>query len=201
MLNRWSLRGTVTWGASLGLAVAFAGLPLQALANAGPGGLLSVNASGSLSADDPRIELTPPPPLPPAPNVHEILVKAAAHQGVDPNLLLAVSFWESGWRVDAVSNEGAIGLLQVMPKTAATAGPILLGRAVNLNDAADNSEIGAALLRDLLNKYDTRTALAAYYQGEPALLSGRYAWDTWRYADGILNLRNQIAAGQGPTAG
>ena len=201
MLNRWSLRGTVTWGASLGLAVAFAGLPLQALANAGPGDLLSVNASGSLSADDPRIELTPPPPLPPAPNVHEILVKAAADQGVDPNLLLAVSFWESSWRVDAVSSEGAIGLLQVMPKTAAIAGPILLGRAVNLNDAADNSEMGAALLRDLLNKYDTRTALAAYYQGEPALLSGRYAWDTWRYADGILNLRDQIAAGQGPAPG
>jgi soluble lytic murein transglycosylase-like protein len=161
---------------------------------------MSVNATGSLSADDPRIQLTPPPPPPPPPSVHDILVKAATDQGVDPNLLLAVSFWESSWRVDAVSSEGAIGLLQVMPKTAATAGPAFLGRAVNLNDPADNAEIGAALLKDLLNKYDTRTALAAYYQGEPALLTGNYAWDTWHYADGILTLRNQIAAGQGPPA-
>jgi soluble lytic murein transglycosylase-like protein len=201
VLNRRSLSGTVAWGASLGLAVAFACLPLQGLAAGGAQDLLNVNASGSLSADDPRIELTPPPPPPPPPNVHDILVKAAADQGVDPDLLLAVSFWESSWRVDAVSSEGAIGLLQVMPKTAATAGPAFLGRTINLNDPTDNAEMGAALLKDLLRKYDTRTALAAYYQGEPALLSGSYAWDTWRYADGILNLRNQIAAGKGPATG
>ena len=78
------------------------------------------------------------------------------------------------------------------------AGPRFLGRAVNLQDPNDNAELGAALLKDLLNKYDVRTALAAYYQGEPALLSGRYASDTWRYADGIISLAAQIASGSGP---
>lgn len=134
------------------------------------------------------------------PGVMKVLTDAAQHQGLDPNLLLAVSFWESGWHQDRVSSEGAVGLLQVMPKTAATAGPSLLGRLVNINDPADNAEVGAALLRDLLNKYDRRTALAAYYQGEPALLSGTYAPDTWHYADSILALRNDIAAGTGPAA-
>ena len=51
-----------------------------------------------------------------------------------------------------------------------------------------------------MDKYDTRGALAAYYQGEPALENGTYAADTWRYADGIIVLAAQIAAGQGPTS-
>ena len=202
VLNHWSLRGPVVWGASLALAAALSTLPTPALAVHGlTRGLLALNVSGNLSPDDPRIPLTPPPPPPPVvkpASMHDILVKAAQDQGIDPNLLLAVSYWESSWNQSAVSSEGAIGLLQVMPKTAATAGPALLGRTVNLEDPSDNAALGAALLKDLLNKYDRRTALAAYYQGEPALLSGRYASDTWRYADGILSLAAQIAAGQGP---
>jgi soluble lytic murein transglycosylase-like protein len=202
VLKRRLLRGSVNWGAPLAVMVVLAGLPVPALAAGGRTvDLLNLNATGALSADDPRIALTPPPPAPPKPTIHQILVRAAADQGVDPNLLLAVSFWESSWRVDAVSGEGAVGLLQVMPKTAAVAGPRFLGRQVNLQDPHDNAEMGAALLKDLLSKYDIRTALAAYYQGEPAILSGSYAPDTWHYADGIINLRNRIAAGQGPSEG
>jgi soluble lytic murein transglycosylase-like protein len=201
VLNHWSRRGTFGLGASLFLAAAFASLPLPALA-AHSAGLQRANAAETFSADDPRIELTPPPPPPPVvkpTTVHDILLQAAHDQGIDPNLLFAVSYWESSWRVDAVSSEGAIGLLQVMPNTAAVAGPRFLGHAVNLQDPIDNAEMGAALLKDLLSKYDARTALAAYYQGEPALLSGNYAGDTWHYADGILSLAAQIAAGQGPS--
>jgi soluble lytic murein transglycosylase-like protein len=199
VLSQRPLHAAGRWGASLLFALALASLSAPAAASTGRMDLVNLNASGSLSADDPRIALTPPPPAPPKPvTVHDILVKAAADQGVDANLFLALSFWESSWRIDAVSSEGAIGLLQVMPNTAAVAGPRLLGRAVNLNDPNDNAAMGAALLKDLLNKYDTRTALAAYYQGEPALLSGRYAADTWHYADGVLALRAKIAAGQGP---
>ena len=160
---------------------------------------LRAHPQGEMGPD--RIEDTPAPPSS-APaagsSVHEILTAAAVKEGVDPNLLLAVSYWESSWKQESVSSEGAVGLLQVMPKTAATAGPNLLGRAVDIHDPYDNALIGAALLKDLLNKYGPRTALAAYYQGEPALFSGRYAYDTWHYADGILFLASQIAAGQGP---
>ncbi len=201
VLNRRSLGGPVGLGVTLALAVVFLSLPVPALAAQDTGAILAANVSGWLSADDPRIELTPPPPPPPKPTVREILVQAAHDQGVDPNLLMAVSYWESSWNQSAVSSEGAIGLLQVMPKTAETAGPRFLGRAVNLNDPMDNAEMGAALLKDLLNKYDSRTALAAYYQGEPALFSGNYASDTWHYADGILSLAGQIAAGRGPSGG
>ena len=163
---------------------------------------LRAHPQGEMGSD--RIEDTPAPPGPSraaGSSVHAILVAAAVKEGVDPNLLLAVSYWESSWKQESVSSEGAIGLLQVMPKTAATAGPNLLGREVNLHDPYDNALVGAALLKDLLNKYGARTALAAYYQGEPALFSGRYAYDTWGYADGILFLASQIAAGQGPAEG
>jgi soluble lytic murein transglycosylase-like protein len=200
--TRSLLRAAARCGVALALTIAFGTTPVSAFA----ANLMSLNAEPMLSSDDPRIALTPPPPVltPPAPpqpaTIHDILLKAAADQGVDANLLLAVSFHESGWRQDQVSTEGAIGLLQVMPKTAATAGPILLHRTVDIQDPMDNAQVGAALLRDLLNKYDTRTALAAYYQGEPALLSGTYASDTWHYADSIIALAAQIAAGKGPTA-
>jgi soluble lytic murein transglycosylase-like protein len=199
VLRHLATRVALRRGAILALAGAFAGAVAALPAPAGAHDLISLNESGSISADDPWIALTPPPPLPPPPtSVHDILVKAAQDQGVDPNLLLAVSYWESGWQQDRVSNEGAVGLLQVMPNTAATAGPGLLHRQVDLGNALDNAEMGAALLKDLLGKYDTRTALAAYYQGEPALMSGSYAADTWSYADGIIALAAQIAAGQGP---
>lgn len=184
------------WGAAAVLASTLALLP----ATATGGDLPARQPLHGLSADDASIPLTPAPPPAPPVTIHDILARAAADEGVDLNLLLAVSYWESGWQQSRVSDQGAVGLLQVMPKTAATAGPNLLHRQVDINDPLDNAEVGAALLRDLIDKYGVRTALAAYYQGEPALQSGRYAADTWRYADGIIALAAQIAAGDGPAA-
>jgi soluble lytic murein transglycosylase-like protein len=195
----------VRWGLPLAASLAFAGQPGRALADRShTADLIELNSAGHPSWEDPRIALTPPPAgtasaLEVGTNPRSIIVKAAADVGVDPNLLLAVSYWESGWRQDALSSEGAIGLLQLMPLTAEAAGPKLLGRPVNLQDPTDNAELGAALLKDLLNKYGARMGLAAYYQGEPALLSGNYAADTWHYADGIIALAAEIAAGGGPS--
>lgn len=189
----------VLWGTAVVLAGTLAFLP----GTAAGGDLHGTTPRGVLvSSDDPSIPLTPAPPSPPpAPlSVHGLLLKAAADQGVDPNLLLAVSYWESGWQQDKVSDQGAVGLLQVMPKTAATAGPQLLHRPVDINDPLDNAEVGAALLKDLLDKYGTRRGLAAYYQGEPAMENGTYAADTWSYADGIMALAAEIAAGHGPAS-
>ena len=132
------------------------------------------------------------------PTIRAILVSAAQQEGVDPNLMLAVSWWESGWRQDQVSSQGAVGLMQVMPKTAAVVGPSWLHRNVDINNPADNALLGAALLGDLLHKYDSRVALASYYQGEPAIQSGRYASDTWYYADSILGLASRFASGWTP---
>jgi soluble lytic murein transglycosylase-like protein len=122
-----------------------------------------------------------------------ILVRAAHHHGLNPNFVLAVSYWESGWNQAAVSRTGAVGLMQVEPYTAAWAGPALLHRAVNLNNPVDNAELGAALLRSYLDQLRApRLVLAAYYQGLSAVRKHGIFPSSRRYVDGIWKLRYQF---------
>ena len=119
-----------------------------------------------------------------------ILTRAANAQHVSPSLVLAVADWESGFNQSRVSRDGAIGLMQVLPATGRWAGPALLGRRVNLNDANDNAAVGAALLRRYLAEFhDTRLALAAYYQGEASVKRHGIYPSSIGYVDGINALR------------
>src|SRR5881275_2750256 len=98
--------------------------------------------------------------------VRQVLIEAAQRHHLDPKLVLALSYWESGWDQFRVSATGAVGLMQVQPATAQEAGPALLGRAVDLDDPHDNADIGAAILREDLDAFhDTAMALDDYYQG------------------------------------
>jgi len=122
-----------------------------------------------------------------------ILIRAAHHHGLNPNFVLAVSYWESGWKQSAHSRTGALGLMQVEPYTAAWAGPAMLHRRVNLNNPVDNAELGAALLRSYLDQlHDPRLALAAYYQGMAAVRRYGIYPSSRSYVDGIWKLRNQF---------
>jgi soluble lytic murein transglycosylase-like protein len=122
-----------------------------------------------------------------------ILIRAAHHHGLNPNFVLAVSYWESGWNQAARSRTGAIGLMQVEPYTAAWAGPALLHRRVNLGNPSDNAELGAALLRSYLDQlHDPKLTLAAYYQGLGAVRRHGIYPSSRRYVDGIWKLRNQF---------
>jgi soluble lytic murein transglycosylase-like protein len=97
-------------------------------------------------------------------NTDELLVKAAASQGLEPEFVRSVARIESGLRQNAVSVKGAIGLMQLMPSTAA-----LLG--VNAKVAEDNALGGAKFLRELLIRYggNPTLALAAYNAGPGAV--------------------------------
>ena len=124
-----------------------------------------------------------------------ILIRAARHHGLNPNFVLAVSYWESGWNQAARSYTGAVGLMQVEPYTAAWAGPALLHRRVNLNNPVDNAELGAALLRSYLDRLrDPKLALAAYYQGLSGVLRYGIYPRSRTYVNGIWRLRNQFQA-------
>jgi soluble lytic murein transglycosylase-like protein len=128
--------------------------------------------------------------------VHKILKEAALRHHVDPNLVLALSYWESGWDQSRVSATGAVGLMQVEPPTADAAGPALLGRPVNLDDPFDNADVGTAVLREDLDTFhDPALALAAYYEGPTALRVNGISPDAQQYAQGILALASRIAAG------
>ncbi len=94
----------------------------------------------------------------------EMLVQAAIQQGLEPEFVRSVARIESNLHQDAVSNKGAIGLMQLMPGTAAVLG-------VDAHDAQDNILGGAKFLRELLLKYngDPALALAAYNAGPGAV--------------------------------
>src|SRR5258708_1126227 len=83
--------------------------------------------------------------------------------------------------------------MQVEPYPGAWGGPRLLGRRVNLPDANDNAELGAALLRHYLDVFngDPKLALAAYYQGETATHQHGIYRSSRSYVDGIWALRNR----------
>lgn len=97
-------------------------------------------------------------------NTDALLAKAAASQGLEPEFVRSVARIESGLRQDAISVKGAVGLMQLMPGTAA-----LLG--VDAKVAEDNALGGAKFLRELLLKYggDPTLALAAYNAGPGAV--------------------------------
>jgi soluble lytic murein transglycosylase-like protein len=118
-----------------------------------------------------------------------ILREAALRHQLDPKLVLAVSYWESGWDQSRVSQTGAVGLMQVEPATAQEAGPALLGRVVDITDPFDNADVGAAVLKEDLDAFhDTSMALAAYYQGPTSLRAHGMFPDTQQYVQGILDL-------------
>lgn len=85
----------------------------------------------------------------------------AQHYHLDPALLRAVIKVESNFRQDAVSRQGAVGLMQLMPGTAARL------HVANIHDSLQNIQGGAKHLRHLLNLYhgNLRLALAAYNAG------------------------------------
>jgi soluble lytic murein transglycosylase-like protein len=97
----------------------------------------------------------------------ELITQAAIHAGLPPAIVQSIARAESGYRQDAVSPKGAIGLMQLMPKTAAALD-------ADPHDAAQNAEAGAKYLRDLLQRYETdphqvSKAVAAYNAGPAAV--------------------------------
>ena len=125
----------------------------------------------------------------------KLLKAAAARHQLDPHLVLALAYWESGWDQSKVSASGAVGLMQVEPPTAAEAGPALLGRSVDVHNPVDNADVGTAVLRhDLDTFHDPSLALAAYYQGPNSLRADGMFPDTQQYVQGILALAARLNA-------
>jgi soluble lytic murein transglycosylase-like protein len=94
-----------------------------------------------------------------------IIEHAASIAAVQPNLLRAVIVVESGFNSRAVSKRGAIGLMQLMPATAARFG------ISDLYDPRQNVAAGARYLKFLLDRFgqNVSLALAAYNAGEDAV--------------------------------
>jgi len=90
---------------------------------------------------------------------------AAKKYGVDEKLVHAVIKTESTYRKAAVSNKGAVGLMQLMPATAERFG------VSDRMDERQNIEGGVKFLKFLLNTFkDTKLAVAGYNAGEHAVM-------------------------------
>ena len=127
-----------------------------------------------LRAENPRaFRLAPPEPAAPARPAlpdrpyAELIDRAAREVSLDPALVHAVIHVESRYNPAARSPKGALGLMQVLPETAARYGVADVTRSVSVN-----LSVGTRYLRDLLNLFGERVdlALAAYNAGENAVV-------------------------------
>jgi hypothetical protein len=116
------------------------------------------------AVDEHVVAATPETPALPSRDPKEMVRAAARRSGLPPEFVESVAQVESGFRPDAVSPKGALGVMQLMPGTAKTLG-------ADPHDTAQNIDAGTRLLRDLLIKYDGDVvkALAAYNAGEGAV--------------------------------
>lgn len=115
------------------------------------------------------------------------IAQMARQMGVDPNLALTVAKMESGFRQNAHSGAGAIGMFQLMPNTAR-------GLHVNPYTQEGNIQGGLKYLKQLQNVYgkNTQNIFAGYNAGPGAVQSG--AWrkygETRNYVQRGMRLMN-----------
>jgi len=104
------------------------------------------------------------PGLVPA-SYHDYINTSCEKYGVDPSLVHALVKVESDYNPFALSNKGAMGLMQLMPQTATDM------NVKNSFSPQDNVDGGVRYLRYLLDRYEGNLslALAAYNSGETSV--------------------------------
>lgn len=152
--------------ATLSCALSFAG------ANAALADVLEISANGDVAVLAGPALTTPEAVTPIAPATREqgspamrARLQVAAHASdLSPELVNAIAWAESRFNDRALSPAGAIGVMQLMPATAATLG-------VDPTDPTQNARGGAAYVRQMLDTFDgdLTLALAAYNAGPEAV--------------------------------
>ncbi len=99
------------------------------------------------------------------PEIGSIIMEKSGKHQIDPLLVSAIMAVESDFNPRAVSDKGAVGLMQLMPETAEELG-------VNPHNLSQNIEGGTLYIKQMLDKFsgDLKLALAAYNAGPNAVL-------------------------------
>lgn len=204
VLGLWAGLAAGTMGAGAESSRGQAGPAISAMmatADAVPAAsVVAPPAADALATEDPAVPagspasaLAPPDRL----YLEPVLAQAARDYNLPVDLILAQAWAESGWRVDAVSNKGAVGVLQLMPNAVDFISTRLLklDQPLDPHDPAANAHMAARFMRHLLDRLDgdLRQALIAYNQGLSGLLRKGAIADAESYADKVLALRPVFA--------
>lgn len=153
----------------------------------GPAGITTINGPAVVTPDGAR-------PIRPAPRpvtrtarqaaAEPFFITAGGEVELSPKLLEAVAYVESRFNQQAVSKAGAVGVMQLMPATAAELG-------VDPNHPEGNIRGGAEYLRRMVTMFgnNLELALAAYNAGPSAVQ--RYGGvppyaETRAYVDAVM---------------
>jgi soluble lytic murein transglycosylase-like protein len=125
------------------------------------GGLIEVPADAILSVEPEDVFPANPPDPPPTGPFGNLIRSAAEKHGVDERLIQHVIAVESNFNPRATSRKQALGLMQLLPRTAARFS------VVNAFDPSQNIDAGTRYLKELLLRYSGNLplALAAYNAG------------------------------------
>lgn len=149
-----------------------------------PGQRLKVRLPTSPAGEAPRHP-------PDAPELEAMIDELASAEGVDPGLVKAVAWTESGWQQGIVSPAGAVGLMQITPVTVTWLEQEVFHEDLNEQlSAYDNVKMGARLLRILGDATGSEDgALAAYYQGIGVTTRGIMYEETKHYIEIVRAVR------------
>ncbi|WP_329475805.1 LysM peptidoglycan-binding domain-containing protein [Kribbella sp. NBC_01484] len=135
--------------------------------------------------------------LPTRSQLRSLIVSTSKRYGVDPELALAVSWQESGWKQRVVSPANAVGAMQVIPSTGKFASSIV-GRELDLLRPQDNVIAGVVLLDRLTGAARLDIAVAGYYQGLGGVRKNGMYPDTKLYVKNVLRIKAQLERGWDP---
>ena len=140
--------------------------------------------------------------------VRHLLREASATHGIDYELLQALIATESGFNALAVSPKGAVGLMQLIPPTAARYGVRSDKQAQvekKLTDPIINIRAGSRYLSDLIKLFpgQIELAIAAYNAGEGAVQRAgnkipNYP-ETKNYVKTVMQLYNHLKPASPPS--
>lgn len=150
----------------------------EAGASAGPGG------GGGLPS---RLEQSPT-----RQSYIPIFQRWADANGIPADLLMAMTWLESGWQNHLVSSTGAVGIGQLMPDTVDHM-EALIGVDLDPASVEDNIRMSARFLRWLLARASSvEAALAGYYQGPASVERIGLLEETRTYVANVLALRHRF---------
>jgi peptidoglycan DL-endopeptidase CwlS len=119
----------------------------------------------------------------------------ANQYGLDPNLVKALAWVESGWNQSARNPSGATGVMQIMPGTATWIDNNLIDRKIDIyNSAEDNIHAGTAYLHHMIEiSGGVERGLASYLRGPGNVQRSGINETARQYIDTVMRIRDHLA--------